>query len=140
MGPDPDALPPFAAKIGVKGSIEELCQNQVSLSQESLCTPMGPSWEGDSLFSPPFNLGTHGFPEPPRRKNRLLLCLYWLVLLDWTWAECLTLALGSDRIPVELFQILKDDAVESAALNIQYARAAGREGGRPALTWEGVGV
>uniref|UniRef100_A0A4W2C1F3 Long-chain-fatty-acid--CoA ligase n=1 Tax=Bos indicus x Bos taurus TaxID=30522 RepID=A0A4W2C1F3_BOBOX len=26
--PDPDALPPFAAKIGVKGSIEELCQNQ----------------------------------------------------------------------------------------------------------------
>ena len=51
--PDPDALPPFAAKIGVKGSIEELCQNQVSLSQESLCTPMGPSWEGDSLFSHP---------------------------------------------------------------------------------------
>ena len=28
---------------------------------------------------------------------------------------------GSDRILVELFQILKDDAVESAALNIQYA-------------------
>ena len=28
---------------------------------------------------------------------------------------------GSDRIPAELFQILKDDAVESAALNIQYA-------------------
>ena len=28
---------------------------------------------------------------------------------------------GSDRIPVELFQILKDDAVESAALNMQYA-------------------
>uniref|UniRef100_A0A8C2RPS2 Arachidonate--CoA ligase n=1 Tax=Capra hircus TaxID=9925 RepID=A0A8C2RPS2_CAPHI len=26
--PDPDALPSFAAKIGVKGSIEELCQNQ----------------------------------------------------------------------------------------------------------------
>ena len=26
-----------------------------------------------------------------------------------------------DRIPVELFQILKDDAVESAALNMQYA-------------------
>ena len=26
----------------------------------------------------------------------------------------------SDRIPVELFQILKDDAVESAALNMQY--------------------
>ena len=35
--------------------------------------------------------------------------------------ECLTLALRSDRIPVELFQTLKDDAVESAALNIQYA-------------------
>ena len=28
---------------------------------------------------------------------------------------------GSDRIPAELFQILKDDAVESAALNMQYA-------------------
>ena len=37
-------------------------------------------------------------------------------------AEFLTLAPGSDRIPVELFQILKDDAVESAALNMQYAR------------------
>ena len=36
-------------------------------------------------------------------------------------AECLTLAPGSDRILVELFQILKDDAVESAALNMQYA-------------------
>ena len=31
------------------------------------------------------------------------------------------LAPGSDRILVELFQILKDDAVESAALNLQYA-------------------
>ena len=31
------------------------------------------------------------------------------------------LAPGSDRIPVELFQILKDDAVESAALNMQCA-------------------
>ena len=31
------------------------------------------------------------------------------------------LAPGSDRILVELFQILKDDAVESAALNMQYA-------------------
>ena len=29
-----------------------------------------------------------------------------------------TLAPGSDRIPVELFRILKDDAVESAALNM----------------------
>ncbi|OBS71486.1 hypothetical protein A6R68_13937, partial [Neotoma lepida] len=27
--PDPDSLPSFAAKIGVKGSFEELCQNQV---------------------------------------------------------------------------------------------------------------
>ena len=35
--------------------------------------------------------------------------------------ELLTLAPGSDRIPVELFQILKDDAVESATLNMQYA-------------------
>ena len=31
------------------------------------------------------------------------------------------LAPGSGRIPVELFQILKDGAVESAALNMQYA-------------------
>ena len=31
------------------------------------------------------------------------------------------LAPGSDRILVELFQILKDGAVESAALNMQYA-------------------
>jgi len=38
-----------------------------------------------------------------------------------SWAEFLTLAPGSDRIPVELFQILKDEAVESAALNMQYA-------------------
>ena len=29
-------------------------------------------------------------------------------------------ASGGDGIPVELFQILKDDAVESAALNMQY--------------------
>ncbi|XP_057590394.1 long-chain-fatty-acid--CoA ligase 5 isoform X3 [Hippopotamus amphibius kiboko] len=27
--PDPDVLPSFAAKLGVKGSFEELCQNQV---------------------------------------------------------------------------------------------------------------
>ena len=38
-----------------------------------------------------------------------------------SWAEFLTLAPDSDRIPAELFQILKDDAVESAALNMQYA-------------------
>ena len=31
------------------------------------------------------------------------------------------MATSSDRIPVELFQILKDDAVESAVLNMQYA-------------------
>ena len=31
------------------------------------------------------------------------------------------MAPGSDRILVELFQILKDDAMESAALNMQYA-------------------
>ena len=30
------------------------------------------------------------------------------------------LAPSSDRILVELFQILKDDAVQSAALNMQY--------------------
>lgn len=34
--PDPDSLPSFAAKIGVKGSFEELCQNQVSMGQNVL--------------------------------------------------------------------------------------------------------
>ena len=46
-----------------------------------------------------------------------------------------SLAPGSDRIPVELFQILKDDAVESAALNMQYALnmkyAGSRQGLKP---------
>ena len=37
------------------------------------------------------------------------------------WAEFLTLAPSSDKILIELFQILKDDAVESAAFNMQYA-------------------
>ena len=48
--------------------------------------------------------------------------------------EFLTLAPGNDRIPVELFQILKHDAVESAALNTQYALnmqyAGSRQGGQ----------
>lgn len=30
--PDTDVLPSFAAKLGVKGSLEELCQNQVSVT------------------------------------------------------------------------------------------------------------
>ena len=40
----------------------------------------------------------------------------------WT-LESITMnkASGGDGIPVELFQILKDDAVESAALHMQYA-------------------
>ena len=44
--------------------------------------------------------------------------------------ELLTLAPGSDRILVELFQILKDDAVESAALNMQYALSMQYAGSR----------
>lgn len=36
MVPDPDSLPSFADKIGVKGSFEELCQNQVSMGQNVL--------------------------------------------------------------------------------------------------------
>ena len=44
--------------------------------------------------------------------------------------ELLTLAPGSDRIPVEVFQILKDDAVESAALNMQYALSMQYAGSR----------
>ena len=30
--PDPEVLPSFAAKLGVKGSFEDLCQNQVSFT------------------------------------------------------------------------------------------------------------
>ena len=51
--------------------------------------------------------------------------------------ELLTLAPGSDRIPVELFQILKDDAVENAALNMQYAlniQYAGSRHSHPYMT------
>ena len=44
--------------------------------------------------------------------------------------EFLTLAPGSDRLPVELFQILKNDAVESAALNMQYALSMQYAGSR----------
>ena len=40
------------------------------------------------------------------------------------------LAPGNDRIPVELFRILKDDAVESAALNMQYALSMQYAGSR----------
>ena len=49
--------------------------------------------------------------------------------------ELLTLAPSSDRIPVELFQILKDDAVESAALSIQYALNMQYAGSRQVLTF-----
>ena len=56
---------------------------------------------------------------------------------------CLTLAPGSDRILVELFQILKDDAVESAALNMQYAGSRhqgdrSQAGVRTEASWEPV--
>ena len=55
-----------------------------------------------------------------------------------SWAEFLTLAPGSDRIPVELFQILKTDAVESAALNIQYALNMQYAGSRQLLNGDYV--
>ena len=42
---------------------------------------------------------------------------------------------GSDRIPVELFQILKDDAVESAALNMQYAICTQYAGSRHTVAY-----
>jgi len=51
--------------------------------------------------------------------------------------ELLTLAPGSDRIPVELFQILKDDAVESAALNMHYALNMQYAGSRQPTTYKG---
>ena len=55
-----------------------------------------------------------------------------------SWAEFLTLAPSGDRIPVELFQILKDDAVESAALNMQYALNIQYAGSRQATGLEKV--
>ena len=54
--------------------------------------------------------------------------------MTFVMVELLTLAPGSDRIPVELFQILKDDAVESAALNMQYALNTQYAGSRHCLT------
>ena len=45
------------------------------------------------------------------------------------------LAPGSDRILVELFQILKDDAVESAALNMHYALNMQYAGSRQWFTY-----
>ena len=50
--------------------------------------------------------------------------IYWILYIlecEVKWAlESITTnkASGGDEIPVELFQILKDDAVESAALNV----------------------
>ena len=44
-------------------------------------------------------------------------------------------ASGGDGIPDELFQILKDDAVESAALNTQYALNMQYAGSRQGTTW-----
>ena len=54
--------------------------------------------------------------------------------------ELLTLAPGSDRIPVELFQILKDDAVESAALNMHYALNMQYAGSRQQIDGETMGT
>ena len=52
------------------------------------------------------------------------------------WAlESITMnkASGGDGIPVELFQILKDDAVESAAINMQYAGSRQSQSQRKAM-------
>lgn len=40
MVPDPEVLPGFAEKLGVKGSIAELCKNQVCryILASKLCT------------------------------------------------------------------------------------------------------
>ena len=54
----------------------------------------------------------------PEARSRLCVCRASFLM---TFAMGRAPAPGSDRIPVELFQILKDDAVESAALNMQYA-------------------
>ena len=54
----------------------------------------------------------------PEARSCLCVCLASFLM---TFAMGGAPAPCSDRIPVELFQILKDDAVESAALNMQYA-------------------
>ena len=49
-----------------------------------------------------------------------LWCWRRLLRIPWTARRSITMnqACGGDGIPVELFQILKDDSVESAALNM----------------------
>ena len=58
------------------------------------------------------------FQGTPEAQSCLCVCRASFLM---TFAMGGAPAPGSDRILVELFQILKDDAVESAALNIQYA-------------------
>ena len=54
----------------------------------------------------------------PEARSRLCVCRASFLM---TFAMGGAPAPGSDRIPVELFQIMKDDAEESAARNMQYA-------------------
>ena len=63
----------------------------------------------------------------PEARSRLCVCRASFLM---TFAMGGASAPGSDRIPVELFQILKDDAVESAALNMQYAGSRQKSGFR----------
>ena len=65
-----------------------------------------------SSFKPTFSLSSFTFI-----KRLFIACSLSAIRV----VSSATLAPSSDRILVELFQILKDDAVESAALNMQYA-------------------
>jgi hypothetical protein len=58
--PDPDSLPSFAAKIGVKGSFEELCKNQVSMAQNVLQISMTENVLQISMTERECSLDKHG--------------------------------------------------------------------------------
>lgn len=68
--PDPDVLPSFAAKLGVKGSLEELCQNQVV--KEAILEDLQKTGKEGGLksFEQVKNIFLH--PEPFSIENGLL--------------------------------------------------------------------
>ncbi|KAM4838061.1 long-chain-fatty-acid--CoA ligase 5 [Urocitellus parryii] len=68
--PDPDVLPSFAAKLGVKGTIEELCQNQIL--KEAILEDLHKNGKEGGLksFEQVKNIFVH--PEPFSIENGLL--------------------------------------------------------------------
>ncbi|MBZ3870350.1 Long-chain-fatty-acid--CoA ligase 5 [Sciurus carolinensis] len=68
--PDPDVLPSFAAKLGVKGTLEELCQNQIL--KEAILEDLHKNGKEGGLksFEQVKNIFLH--PEPFSIENGLL--------------------------------------------------------------------